>query len=188
MMNKLWLIPLIAFLVLAADAVSKQCALANLHMGELQPFIPGVLEFTLVTNTGAAWGIGHEFKYLMILLPIAICAGIIGWLVKRIRSGESPLSLFEIVGYGMVIGGAAGNILERLYRGHVTDFLHFALPFLGGRGSSMDFPVFNVADSLIDVGVALIVLHSLFAKQPPQSNATTLSPSASANIEQPSDK
>lgn len=152
----------IAVVVFALDAFSKAWALGHLHEGMLAPFIPGVLQLTLTTNTGGAFGIGRDFKGLMTLLPMAICAGIVYWIFRREKSGP-PLHILEIVGLSLVLGGASGNIFDRLVRGRVTDFLDFAF---------MSFPVFNVADALIDVGVALIVMHSLFggAYQPKATN------------------
>lgn len=161
-MKKLWVIPVAAALVLLADIASKQWALATLHAGSIDPFIPGLLNVTLTTNTGAAFGIGHEFKLGMTLLPIGICSAIIYWIAKRSRGGYN-FSLWEQLGYGLVLGGALGNIAERLSKGHVTDFLDFAF---------MNFPIFNVADALIDVGVGIIILHSLFA-QPDQIEPKT---------------
>jgi signal peptidase II len=157
------IVVIIAVVVFALDALSKAWALSHLHEGVLDPFIPGILQLTLTTNTGGDFGIGRDFKGLMTLLPIAICAGIIYWIIRREKSGP-PLHMIEIVGLSLVLGGASGNIFDRLVRGRVTDFLDFAF---------MSFPVFNVADALIDVGVALIVLHSFFgsAFQPKPTNA-----------------
>jgi signal peptidase II len=172
-MKQNWVIPLTALLVLLADYFGKQWALANLHEGVLTPFLPGLLQLTLTTNTGGAFGIGHQYKYIMTALPILICIAIIVWIVKRTRSGFQ-LSLWEQIAYGMVLGGAGGNICERLYRGHVTDFIDFAF---------MDFPIFNIADSLIDVGVAIIVLHSVFSKPP---GTEQISPSAASSTDETS--
>src|SRR5688572_13238444 len=112
-MKKLWVIPLAAAFVLLADVASKQWALANLHAGSIDSFIPGLLNVTLTTNTGGAFGIGRDLKLVMTLLPIAICSAIIYWIAKRARSGYT-FSLWEQIGYGLVLGGALGNIAERL--------------------------------------------------------------------------
>jgi signal peptidase II len=154
-MKNLWLIPLIALLVVVADVASKLWALASLTEGTTVQFIPGFIQLTLTTNTGGAFGILRQYKELMMILPICICLGIIYWIVRRTRSG-SQFSRWEQIAYGLVLGGAAGNISERLWRGHVTDFLDFAF---------MDFPIFNVADALIDVGVAIIIIHSVVSGQ-----------------------
>ncbi len=165
-MKQNWVIPLVAALVFVADALSKQWALANLHDGAVMPVIPNIIQFVLTSNTGAAFGIGRQHKSLMTILPMIICAAIIFWIVKRTKAGHG-LERWEQIGYGMVLGGAMGNIAERLYRGQVTDFLDFAF---------MEFPIFNVADSLIDVGVGIIILHSIFSK--PAAEAPVVAASA----------
>lgn len=178
-MNKTLVIPLIGALVFVADFLSKQWALSNLADYQVHAFIPGVLQLVLTTNTGAAFGIGQHSGIMMMILPTLICLVIIGWIVNRSRRG-APLSLWECIGYGLVLGGAFGNIAERVYRGHVTDFLDFAF---------MQFPVFNVADSLIDVGVGVIILHSLFSKSsdspaPNDSSGAEKASNADAGIQE----
>lgn len=158
-MQPLIKIPATAVIVILCDAASKLWALNNLQMGETKSFLPGLLQLTLTTNTGGAFGIGRDFKELMTLLPILICGGLIYWIYKRHKSGE-VLSTLEQIGFGMVIGGALGNIADRLIRGRVTDFLEFAF---------ISFPVFNVADALIDVGIGLLLIGS-FLPQRPRAN------------------
>lgn len=149
-MRRLWLVAITVVLVVALDAAAKFWALNVLQMGDTKPFVPGFLQFTLTTNTGGAFGIGRQFKELMTLLPMLICAALVYWIWHRDRSGQ-PLSKLEQVGFGLVIGGALGNIIDRVARGRVTDFLEF---------SFVSFPVFNVADALIDVGIALLIFSS----------------------------
>lgn len=162
---------IIAAIAFALDAFTKAWALGHLHQGVLAPFIPGVLHLTLTTNTGGAFGIGRDLKGLMTLLPIAICGGIIYWIFRRQKHGP-PLHVLETVGLSLVLGGASGNICDRLVRGRVTDFLDFAF---------MDFPIFNVADSLIDVGVALILVHSIVVgTKAPKTDATAAQQSNAA--------
>jgi signal peptidase II len=151
MLRRVWLIAATAAVVIVLDALAKQWALGALQMGQTQPFLPGLLQFTLTTNTGGAFGIGSHIKGLMTLLPMIICAGIIYWIWKRERSNEQ-LSRIEQIGFGLLLGGALGNIIDRLVRGTVTDFLEFAF---------VQFPVFNVADALIDAGIVLLIIASL---------------------------
>jgi signal peptidase II len=160
MFRRIWLIPLTAAIVILLDAASKQWALSALQMGETRAFIPGLLQFTLTTNTGGAFGIGRDAKGLMTVLPILICAGILYWIWKRDRSGQRLTGL-EQVGFGMLLGGALGNIADRLMRGMVTDFLEFAF---------ISFPVFNVADALIDVGIGLLIIASFLPSPKPAAD------------------
>jgi len=152
-MKRVWIVPITVVLVVIVDAASKLWALSNLQLGDSKPLIPGILQLTLTTNTGGAFGIGREFGPLMTILPIAICGGIICWIHKREKSG-AHLALLECIAFGLVVGGALGNIADRLFRGKVTDFLEFAF---------VSFPIFNVADALIDVGIALLIISTLSA-------------------------
>lgn len=152
-----WLIPLVALIVFIADFASKMLALSSLQPGVLQPLVPPFLGMTLVHNTGAAFGMWRSQKLMVTILPPLICLVMIYWITQRERKGDQ-LKAAEQVGFGMLLGGAAGNIFDRLTRGEVTDFLYF--PFYP------EFPVFNVADALIDAGVVLILLHAMFTKSP----------------------
>lgn len=160
--HKALLSPLVAILTLVADAASKAWALASLESGVVYPFIPGILQLTLTTNTGGAFGIGKDHKEIMLLLAATIAGGIIYWIIHRERDKDHRPLTIERVGLGLLLGGALGNIWDRLVMGRVTDFLDFAF---------MDFPVFNVADALIDVGVALIIINSFIAH--PQTQQQT---------------
>jgi signal peptidase II len=158
MLRRSWLIIATAAIVILLDALAKQWALGALQMGVTKPFIPGILQFTLTTNTGGAFGIGHDAKELMKVLPIVICGAIIFWIWKREVRNE-PLSMIEQLGFGMLLGGALGNITDRFLRDTVTDFLEFTF---------MQFPVFNVADALIDIGIGLLIIASLMPARAPK--------------------
>ncbi|MBX9720119.1 MAG: signal peptidase II [Candidatus Obscuribacterales bacterium] len=156
-----WLVPgLLSAATLAGDFCAKSWANANLHYGDSSIFIPGLLRLTLTRNTGGAFGIGRGHGIMMALLASSIVLGIIIWMWKREKSSAPPTQL-ERCGVGLIIGGALGNLFDRITRGEVTDFLEF---------SFIDFPVFNVADALIDVGAGLVIIGALaFSKA--QNNA-----------------
>lgn len=149
----------VALLTAGADFAAKSWARTTLASGVSQPFLPGILQLTLTTNTGGAFGIGRDSKEIMTLLAVAICIAIIVFLSRREKSNDPPRNI-ERVGFGLILGGAAGNILDRFMRGEVTDFLEFTF---------IRFPVFNVADALIDVGVALLLIHAVFGGSASQS-------------------
>jgi signal peptidase II len=86
----------------------------------------------------------------MTALACAILLAIIVWMFKK-ENSDSPPNKLERCGVGIIVGGALGNLLDRLMHGEVTDFLEFGF---------IDFPVFNVADALIDVGAALVIIGS----------------------------
>lgn len=149
-MRRLWPLYTSAAVVVALDAAAKFWARNNLVPGESKPFIPGFLQLTFTTNTGGAFGIAQGSGPLMVLLPVAICSALAYWIWRR-EHCKQPLTRLEQVGFGMLLGGAIGNIIDRLTIGRVTDFLEFTF---------IHFPVFNVADALIDVGIGLLLIAS----------------------------
>ncbi|WP_258774739.1 signal peptidase II [Brachybacterium alimentarium] len=130
-----------------ADQLTKNWAEANLHELVPQPFLGEFLQLTLLYNSGAAWGMGSGITPVVTCLQVAIVIGVIVFAVRAVRSPWYTLAL------GLVLGGALGNIHDRLLRppgpfhGEVVDFLE--LPH---------WPVFNVADMAVVGGALLIVL------------------------------
>lgn len=146
----------LAGLLIVADQASKFWLLASFHPGEslyLTPFFNLVLAF----NTGAAFsflaGAGGWQKWFFVILALAISV----WLVAMIRrhAAERLLPL----AFALVLGGALGNVLDRLRIGAVVDFLQF-------HYAGWYFPAFNVADSAITCGVALLLWQQLTHKEP----------------------
>ena len=146
-----WTTLTIAGLTLAADLASKTWARTSLFPGNTIRIVPGLLQVTLTTNTGAAFGVGRDAGGLMTWVALAILIALIIWVVRRERSPVRP-GRVERAGMGFLIGGALGNLWERLTVGRVTDFLEFTF---------VSFPVFNLADMAIDLGAALILLRWL---------------------------
>ena len=140
------------------DQVSKSWAfkhLTPLTLSSLayKPFIPGLLHLTLVTNTGGAFGFGCGNNTALALLAAAIMTGVFIWVWQREKSGRY-LNALQWCGVGFLAGGALGNLWDRLTLGYVIDFLDFAF---------INFPVFNLSDVFVDIGIGLIVLGSLRA-------------------------
>ncbi len=138
-------------LTFVADQAAKTWALENLTYRQSSAFLPGFLKLTLTHNTGAAFSVGRDYGSLMGIMAGVLTLVIVIWAIKRIKSDQPPI-LPEQVGIGFLIGGACGNLFDRVIRGRVTDFLEFDF---------MDFPVFNVADAMIDVGIGLIIIAML---------------------------
>lgn len=138
---------LIALILAVADQTTKNWAEANLPLLEPQPFLGELLQLTLLYNSGAAWGMGSGITPVVTCLQIAIVIGVVIFAVRAVRSPWYTLAL------GLILGGALGNIHDRLlrapgpFRGEVVDFLE--LP---------NWPVFNVADMAVVGGAILIVL------------------------------
>jgi signal peptidase II len=146
-----WLPPIVIIACLAIDLLSKIWTNQNLIGVLRQPIIPGFLHFHLITNTGGAFGIGTNFNVVVAILATTVLLILVRWFYKRQKS-QNPLSMIETFAISLIVGGALGNIIERVIIGHVTDFLEF---------SFMPSPVFNLADVLIDIGVVIYILNNL---------------------------
>lgn len=144
----------IAALVLVADQVSKWWAVERLMHGDI-PLLP-VLRLHLAYNTGAAFNFLSEaggWQNLFFIGVAVVVSGIIVSMLHRLDSGERATA----VALTLVLGGAVGNAVDRVMLGYVVDFV---LVYY----RSWSFPVFNVADSAITVGAALLILDALGVK------------------------
>lgn len=141
--------------VAAATVALDQASKAWIVHGVMNP--PRVIEIApffnlvMVWNTGASFGLFGSApawgRYLLVAVAAAICAGLAVWLA---RVGSRPLA----AALGLVIGGAAGNVVDRLVHGAVADFLDF-------HAFGYHWPAFNAADAAISVGVAALVVDGL---------------------------
>ena len=120
--------------------------------------IPGVIDFMFVRNTGAAFSFGEGHGLAFVVLAVAVVVAVIVYLLRA-----PELSRVECAGLSMVSAGAIGNAIDRLFLGYVTDFI--ATTFI-------DFPVFNVADIAITVGVVIAVVGFIFLSPAAQVDAT----------------
>jgi signal peptidase II len=141
--------------ILAFDQATKILAASRLLPGESVPIIPGLLHFTLVRNTGMAFGIlsAHDFPFkslIMTLLSLAALGAVVYYALRSPR-GESLTRW----GLTLILGGALGNILDRARLGYVIDFVDVFY-------RDAHWPAFNVADSCICIGVGLWLLDSLW--------------------------
>ncbi len=132
---------------MALDQSTKWAAHAWLAPNSSLPVIPGIFHLTYVQNTGAAFGIFRGLPGLFILPALAIS----GWLILELtRRDHPPLSR---LGLALMLGGAIGNLIDRVRLGHVVDFLDLRV-----------WPVFNVADSAITIGVTVMILTQLLGR------------------------
>ena len=143
---------ILIFAVLAADQISKELVDENLALGESAPLVGGIVQLTSVHNTGAAWGILPNARWLFLIATPVLCLLIALLLIRR-RRRIGPLGR---VCLSLLLAGAVGNYIDRALLGYVRDM--FELCF-------MRFPVFNVADSAITVGAALLCADTLFVKR-----------------------
>ncbi|MBN8740333.1 MAG: signal peptidase II [Lysobacterales bacterium 69-70] len=146
-----WL--LLSALLIALDQWTKHLVLDHLQEGVPVAVIPGFLNWMLAFNTGAAFSFladaGGWQRWGFSVLAVAISLVLTGWLVRTPRR-DWPTAL----PLALVIGGAIGNLIDRLRFGHVVDFVQV-------YHGDWTFPAFNVADSAISVGAVLLALASL---------------------------
>ena len=141
---------LVAALIIAFDQATKFLVLAFLLPGQSIALIQNVLYLTYVRNTGAAFGILPGNNALLIAVA-AFAALFIIYAIWRLPKERTYYRL----GLALILGGSAGNILDRVYRGYVVDMIDFRF-----------FPVFNVADIMINVGMAIVIAGYLLVRRP----------------------
>ena len=135
----------LAALVILLDQLTKTLAEAFLSPQTSLPILQNFFHLTLVRNQGVAFGLFHEFeKVLLVIITLSI--GVL--VVVGLRSGVSPWKVQ--VGTGLILGGAVGNWIDRIHYGAVIAFLDFRI-----------WPVFNLADTAITVGVGLMFIQGL---------------------------
>lgn len=142
--RRLALFALVAAAVVALDQLSKVAARSALVPGEPVTLVPGVMDLSLVYNTGAAFSLGEGGGPLFVVLAAAI---LVAGLVVAWRRADVPLPLLLAV--AAVAGGGVGNAIDRVALGAVTDFF---------KTTFVDFAVFNVADIFVTCGVVLAVV------------------------------
>ena len=140
----------VAVAVGAADQVTKLLVMRRLVLGDGIPLIPGFFSLSYVQNTGAAWGMLQGLNDWLVLLSVLMLVVIIVF-----RKHFVTEALSHRVAMGLMIGGIAGNMMDRLRLGFVVDFLDFYWR------SSPHFPAFNVADAAICTGVGLYILSQI---------------------------
>ncbi len=150
---------LLAFVILALDRLTKWVIGQQIPLHENVTVIPGFFRLTHVQNRGAAFGLfsdsASEYKVAVLLLFSLVALVVVSALLWK----NSHRLTTTGVGLALILGGALGNLWDRIVTGHVVDFLLF---YLG----SYQWPAFNVADTAIVVGALLLVAEILFAKPP----------------------
>ena len=153
---------LISVMVIVLDRLTKLWVEHAIPLHESIRIIPGFFSLTHIENRGAAFGIFNDSPApwkIGMLVTFSLIALIV---VSRLLWKNSHTASATGVGLALILGGAIGNLWDRLAAGHVTDFLLFYL-------SHYEWPAFNVADSSIVIGAGLLVLEILFAKEPAEA-------------------
>jgi signal peptidase II len=142
--------------IVTVDQATKAMVKSELALHESVTIIPGFMDFTHVLNSGAAFGIlnGYDFPFKTVLIAVIAMAALVG--VGVYAASVSHHQLIARVGLALIIGGAAGNLIDRVLFGSVVDFVDV-------YWRNHHFWAFNVADSAISVGVAMMILDMLSA-------------------------
>lgn len=145
----------VVILIVALDQVAKYAVAAGIEYGRLIPVIDGFFYLTRHENAGAAWGIFQNGRYFFIAAAV-IASVFICYYMFRLNSRFLKAAL------SFILGGAFGNLVDRVLKGSVVDFLDF---YFG----KFHFPTFNVADSFITVGSILLAVYMLFVYKEKES-------------------
>lgn len=135
---------LLAAGIIALDQLTKYLVVKYMELGESIPLIADVFHLTSHRNMGAAFGILQNQRWLFVVITTVVVIGIVVSLI-RIGKKQPRVSL----ALSLVLGGAIGNFIDRVMTGQVVDFLDFTL---------INFPIFNVADMAITIGVGVLLL------------------------------
>ncbi len=140
--------------IVALDQLTKALVRANIPLYSSITIVPGFMGFTHVLNTGAAFGILNtsDFPFKTVAIAAVATAALIG--VGMYAASLAPHQFVARTGLALIIGGAAGNLLDRIAAGSVVDFVDV-------YWETHHFWAFNVADSAITVGVAIMILDML---------------------------
>lgn len=147
--------------VLAGDQLSKLYVSSHFQLYQTFPVVPGWLDLTYTLNPGAAFS-------LFATMPAAfraaffIALSVFAIVVLLVLLSRRSTSAISGVAFALILGGTIGNLIDRLVRGRVVDFIYF-------HHRSFSYPVFNIADSAITMGVAILLVFAVFDSSTPDS-------------------
>jgi len=139
---------LLAFVVILLDQWTKWLVVRYMELGESIPIIENVLYITSHRNRGAAWGMLQGQFWLFYLITMVVVVGIVIY-IRRLQ----PTQRLFGVALGLMLGGALGNFIDRVFRKEVVDFIHVYI-------FDYSFPIFNVADAALTIGVVLMFIYT----------------------------
>lgn len=140
---------LIAIVVIAMDQLTKWVIVKTMELYESIPVIENFFFITSSRNKGAAWGILQDQMIFFYVVTLIVIVGVVYFIQKYAKE-----SIWLGIGLSLILGGAIGNFIDRIFRNEVVDFLHFYI-------FNYDFPIFNVADSCLCIGVGCIIIATL---------------------------
>lgn len=166
------LIAVIAIVVgsVALDQITKAIVVANMELFQELPFLPGFLRLYYTENTGAAFSMLSNHRWVFLLFSI-VAMGVIVWLLAKYHRRHPLLA----ISLASVLGGGIGNLIDRTLHGSVVDFLDFQF---------VNFAVFNVADIFVTCGSVALAVYIIFVEPRVEKR---LKADAVASAEEPSD-
>ena len=139
---------ILTILFILLDVISKLLISNYLEVYESINIIGDFLKFTYVHNTGAAWSLFNDKSFMVLIISVIIIL-IIGYYIYK----NKPNNRIEKFGYALILGGAIGNFIDRVIYGYVIDFIDVKI-------FNYDYPIFNLADMFIVIGVILLIIKS----------------------------
>lgn len=146
-----WKYYVVAFILVVLDQWTKWLVVRDMELGERIPLIDPYLGLLSHRNRGAAWGMLEGQMWLFFIITTIVIVGIVYYFHRHAQNQP----LFQL-GLMVLLGGAIGNFIDRLFRGEVVDFVDVLIPVI-----NYEFPIFNVADAALTVGVVIIFIFIL---------------------------
>ncbi|MFD2628311.1 signal peptidase II [Oceanobacillus kapialis] len=138
-----------ALIIIGIDQLTKWLVVKNMELGEEITIINQFFSLTSHRNTGAAWGILEGQMAFFYIVTVVVVAGIIFYMQRYAKDSRGLA-----IALSLLLGGAIGNFIDRLFRQEVVDFFDFII-------FGYDFPIFNIADSSLVIGVFLIIILTI---------------------------
>ncbi len=139
---------LVAVIIVALDQWTKWLVVNNMELGERIPLLDPTFALLSHRNRGAAWGMLEGQIWLFSIVTVIVIAGILYYFHKEAKG--KPLFQLSLM---IILGGAIGNFIDRLYLGEVVDFIDVLIPII-----NYDFPIFNIADAALTIGVVMVMI------------------------------
>ena len=149
--------------IVALDQWSKWAIKTSFNLYQSKPVIQDLLHFTYVTNDGMAFGLSFPGgRHILLIMTILLTGFIVGFLWKE-KNGH-PLIKY---GLALILGGAIGNLIDRLLYGKVVDFLDLMI-------GNFHWYIFNIADSSVTIGMILFIIHSIYIERNKTNDKLTI--------------
>lgn len=162
--------------VLLLDLLTKGLIIKYVvpNVGDSAKVLPPLINFIYVKNTGAAWGIFGGRPIFLIIFTSIILALFITFYVLRVKKSGEKSSILLAVSTGLIVGGALGNLIDRIIFGYVRDFINFMF---------INFPVFNFADISLTFGVIIVAIYFIFYYSKEEARVKKISENIEKNSE-----